>query len=134
MMHVIIGEGRHDRDYVERHTLGFEQLKERVKQYPPEKVAQICGITAEEVVQLAREYASIRPAAIRVNYGMQRHAGGGMAVRNIACLPALVGAWRDPAGGVVLTTADFYGLDHKALERPDLIQRQAAHHQPGGAG
>ncbi len=122
MMHVIIGEGLHDRDYVERHTLGFEQLKERVKQYPPEKVAAICGITVEEVVNLAREYASVKPAAIRVNYGLQRHTGGGMAMRTITCLPALVGAWRDPAGGVVLTTADFYGLDHKTLERPDLIK------------
>jgi anaerobic selenocysteine-containing dehydrogenase len=122
MMHVIIGEGRVDRDYVGRHTLGFEKLTERVKQYPPEKVARICGISAEEVVNLARDYASIKPAAIRVNYGLQRHAGGGMAVRTITCLPALVGAWRDAAGGVVLTTADFYTLDHKTLERPDLIR------------
>jgi anaerobic selenocysteine-containing dehydrogenase len=122
MMHVIIDEERIDRDYVERHTLGFKELTERVKQYPPEKVARICGISAEEVVNLARDYASTKPAAIRVNYGLQRHAGGGMAVRTIACLPALVGAWRDAAGGVVLTTADFYTLDHKTLERPDLIR------------
>src|SRR5574341_24296 len=122
MMHVIIGEGRIDRDYVERHTLGFEKLTERVKQYPPEKVAHICGITAEEVVNLAREYGSAKPTAIRVNYGLQRHAGGGMAIRTIACLPARVGAWRKAAGGVVLTTGDFYNLDHKTLERPDLIR------------
>jgi anaerobic selenocysteine-containing dehydrogenase len=122
MMHVIIGEGRIDRDYVERHTLGFEQLRERVRQYPPEKVARICGVSADEVVNLAREYAAIRPAAIRVNYGLQRHAGGGMAVRTIACLPALVGAWRHAAGGVVLSTSDFPTLDHKTLERPDLIR------------
>jgi anaerobic selenocysteine-containing dehydrogenase len=122
MMHVIIGEGRMDRDYVERHTLGFDALAERVKEYPPEKVARLCGITVEEVVNLAREYAAVKPAAIRVNYGLQRHAGGGMAVRTIACLPALVGAWRDPAGGVVLSTAGFYDFDHKALERPDLIR------------
>jgi anaerobic selenocysteine-containing dehydrogenase len=122
MMHVIIGEARIDRDYVERYTLGFEELRERVRGYPPEKVARICGISADEVVKLAREYGSMKPAAIRVNYGLQRHAGGGMAVRTIACLPALIGAWRDAAGGVVLTTADFYTLDHKTLERPDLIR------------
>jgi len=122
MMHVIIGEARIDRDYVERYTLGFEELRERVRGYPPEKVARICGISAEEVVNLARDYASIKPAAIRVNYGLQRHAGGGMAVRTIACLPALVGAWRDAAGGVVLSTADFYTLDHKTLERRDLLR------------
>src|SRR5262245_45495682 len=124
MMHVIIAEGRHDRDYIERHTLGFEPLADRVADYPPERVARICGITPEEIVNLAREYASVKPAAIRVNYGLQRHAGGGMAVRNIACLPALVGAWREAAGGVVLSTADFYGMDHKALERPDLMRGQ----------
>jgi anaerobic selenocysteine-containing dehydrogenase len=122
MMHVIIGEGRIDRDYVARYTLGFDALAERVKAYPPERVARLCGITVEEVVNLAREYAATRPAAIRVNYGLQRHAGGGMAVRTIACLPALVGAWRHPAGGVVLSTAGFYDFDHRALERPDLIR------------
>jgi anaerobic selenocysteine-containing dehydrogenase len=122
MMHVIIGEERIDRDYVARHTLGFDALKERVKEYPPEKVARICGLGAEEIVNLARDYASVRPAAIRVNYGLQRHAGGGMAVRTIACLPALTGAWRDAAGGVVLSTGDFYSFDHRTLERPDLIR------------
>src|SRR5262245_732199 len=122
LMHVIIEEGRYDRDYVECHTLGLEPLRARVKQYPPDEVARICGITADEVVSLAREYAAVRPAAIRVNYGLQRHAGGGMAVRTIACLPALIGAWREPAGGVVLSTAGFYDFDHKTLERPDLIR------------
>jgi len=73
------------------------------------------------VVQLARDYGTIKPAAIRLNYGMQRHAGGGIAARTIACLPALVGAWREAAGGLVLTTADFYRFDHAALERPDLL-------------
>jgi anaerobic selenocysteine-containing dehydrogenase len=122
MMHVIIGEGLHDRDYVARYTVGFEQLAERVKRFPPETVAAICGIDAGTIVDLAREYARVKPAAIRLNYGMQRHSGGGMAARTIACLPALVGAWREPGGGVVLTTADFYGMDHAALERPDLVR------------
>ncbi len=121
MMHVIVGEGRHDRDYVERYTLGFGALAERLADYPPETVARICGIDPQTVVELAREYARTKPAAIRLNYGMQRHGGGGTAVRTVACLPALVGAWRDAAGGVLLSTGDFYGLDHAALERPDLI-------------
>jgi anaerobic selenocysteine-containing dehydrogenase len=122
LMHVIIGEERYDRDYVTRHTLGFEKLRERVLEYPPDRVARICSITTGEVVNLAREYAAAKPTAIRVNYGLQRHAGGGMAMRTITCLPALTGAWRDAAGGVVLTTADFYAFDHKTLERPDLIR------------
>jgi len=121
MMHVLIAEGLIDQEYIARHTLGFEQLAERVRQYTPEWAARTCGLEAAEVVQLARDYGSIKPAAIRLNYGMQRHAGGGIAARTIACLPALTGAWRDAAGGLVLTTADFYGFDHAALERPDLL-------------
>ncbi len=121
MMHVLIGEGLLDRDYIARHTIGFEPLAERVRQYTPQWAAGVCGLAVEEIVRLAREYASTKPAAIRLNYGMQRHAGGGIAARTIACLPALTGAWRDAAGGIVLTTADFYGFDHAALERPDLL-------------
>jgi anaerobic selenocysteine-containing dehydrogenase len=121
MMHVLIAEGMLDRDYVARHTLGFDALAERVKRYSPQWAAGVCGLEAAQIVQLAREYGTTKPAAIRLNYGMQRHAGGGIAARTIACLPALTGAWRDVAGGIVLTTADFYGFDHAALERPDLL-------------
>ncbi|MEJ0001327.1 MAG: molybdopterin-dependent oxidoreductase [Verrucomicrobiota bacterium] len=96
-------------------------MKERIRQYPPEWAAKTCGLAVEEVVQLARDYGAAKPAAIRLNYGMQRHAGGGMAARTIACLPALTGAWRDPAGGILLTTADNYHFDHAKLERPDLM-------------
>jgi anaerobic selenocysteine-containing dehydrogenase len=125
MMHVLIAEDLIDRDYVERHTVGFAALKRRVlDEYAPAHVAAICGIAVEEVVQLARDYGRTRPAGIRLNYGMQRHAGGGIAARTIACLPALVGAWRDAAGGIVLTTADFYGFDHAKLERPDLLKQK----------
>src|SRR5438093_1438648 len=115
VMHVLIAEGMLDRDYIAKHSVGFEPLAQRVKRYTPDWAAQTCGITREEVVQLAREYGGIRPTAIRLNYGMQRHAGGGMAARTIACLPALVGAWRDAAGGIVLSTADFYGFHHAAI-------------------
>ncbi|HEU4352590.1 MAG TPA: molybdopterin oxidoreductase family protein [Burkholderiales bacterium] len=122
MMHVLISEGLLDADYISKYTLGFEKLRKRVlEEYPPAWAASVCGIRVEEVVNLAREYGTTKPAAIRLNYGMQRHAGGGIAARTIACLPALTGAWRDAAGGIVLTTADFYGFDHAALERPDLL-------------
>jgi anaerobic selenocysteine-containing dehydrogenase len=122
MMHVLIREGLVDQDYIDRYTLGYEGLRQRVlEEYTPEWAARTCGITVEEVVNLAREYGTIKPAAIRLNYGMQRHAGGGIAARTIACLPALTGAWREAAGGIVLTTADFYSFDHVALERPDLL-------------
>jgi anaerobic selenocysteine-containing dehydrogenase len=122
MMHVLISEGLLDRDYINRYTAGYPALEKRVlEKYSPAWAASVCGISVEEVVCLAREYGTIKPAAIRLNYGMQRHAGGGIAARTIACLPALTGAWRDAAGGIVLTTADFYGFDHAALERSDLL-------------
>lgn len=121
MMHVLIAENLIDEDYVAKYTLGYEELKAKVKQSSPQWAAEICGIAAEEIVQLARDYGTLKPAAIRLNYGMQRHAGGGMAARTIACLPALTGAWRDPAGGILLTTADNYKFDHAKLERPDLL-------------
>jgi len=102
MMHVLIRDRLIDREYVEKHTLGYEALEKRVlEEYSPEWAARTCGLTVEEVETLAREYGTARPAAIRLNYGMQRHAGGGIAARTIACLPALVGAWREPAGGIV---------------------------------
>ena len=99
----LVEEGLIDEDYVSRYTLGFERLKERVRAHTPQWAAQICGLSVQEIVQLARDYGTAKPAAIRLNYGMQRHAGGGMAARTIACLPALVGAWRHPAGGILLT-------------------------------
>jgi anaerobic selenocysteine-containing dehydrogenase len=122
VMHVLMTEGLLDRDYIAKYTLGYEGLEKKVlENYSPEWAARTCGISVQEVVQLAREYGTTKPAAIRLNYGMQRHAGGGIAARTIACLPALTGAWRDAAGGIVLTTADFYSFDHAALERPDLL-------------
>src|SRR5262245_61420097 len=121
MMNVIISENLIDRDYVERYTIGFDLLRERVLEYPPSRAAAITGLNEEVIVRLAREYATTKPAVIRLNYGLQRHAGGGMAVRAITCLPALVGAWRDAAGGALLSTSGTFGIDTQALERPDLI-------------
>jgi anaerobic selenocysteine-containing dehydrogenase len=121
LMHVLIREDWLDRDYIARHTLGFEPLAERARQFDPARVAAICGITAGEVEGLAHDYWHIRPAAIRLNYGMQRAAGGGNAVRAVACLPALAGHWRDPAGGVLLSTSGMFNVDADALYRPDLL-------------
>lgn len=120
MMQVIIEAGAYDADYVQRFTVGFEALAERAQDWPPERVAAITGVPAERIRRLALDYATVRPAAIRVNYGMQRHAGGGMAVRNITCLPALVGAWRDEGGGIQLSSSGSFPLDTANLYRPDL--------------
>jgi anaerobic selenocysteine-containing dehydrogenase len=121
VMHVLIDEARIDRDYIDRYTLGYDALAERVREWPPERVARTCGITAGQVIGLARDYGSIAPAAIRLNYGMQRVHGGGNAVRAVACLPALIGAWRSPAGGALLSSSGTFPVDSQALERPDLI-------------
>jgi molybdopterin guanine dinucleotide-containing S/N-oxide reductase-like protein len=120
MMHVIIGEGLHDSDYVEKYTLGFEQLRERVKAYPPERAAQWTGIAAEDIRKLAREYATIRPSVIRVNYGVQRSENGGTATRAIAMLPCIIGSLKEAGGGLHLSTSGAFDLNKDALRRPDL--------------
>jgi anaerobic selenocysteine-containing dehydrogenase len=122
IMHLLIAEGRIDRDYVDRYTIGFEPLADRVRDWTPDRVAATCGIPREQVESLARDYGTIKPAAIRLNYGMQRVRGGGNAVRAVACLPALIGAWRNPAGGALLSSSGTYPVDSAALERPDLIR------------
>lgn len=121
IMHVLIAEDLLDHDYIANYTLGFDELRNRVQEYTPQRVSEITGLSAETIVKLAREYGRVKPAVIRLNYGLQRHAGGGMAVRTIACLPALIGAWRDPAGGVLLSTSGSFGINTSALERPELI-------------
>ena len=121
VMHVLIAEELLDRDYIDRYTLGFTELVARAAEWSPQRVAQTCGIEAAQVTGLARDLGTIKPAAIRVNYGMQRVRGGGNAVRAIACLPALVGAWRHPAGGALLSSSGTFPVDQAALERPDLI-------------
>jgi anaerobic selenocysteine-containing dehydrogenase len=122
MMHVIIRENLHDADYVARYTLGFDQLREKAAEYPPERAAAITGIPPEDVVRLAREYATTRPAAIRMNYGVQRSENGGMAVRAITMLPCLIGSWKQAGGGLQLSTSGAYPLRRDRLERPDLMQ------------
>lgn len=126
MMHVLIKEDLLDHDYIARHTVGFAQLKERAAAWTPERTADTCGISVEEVLNLAREYGGTamrgEPVAIRLNYGVQRVRGGGMAVRNITCLPALVGAWRHAAGGAQLSTSGSFPSNKAALQRPDLLQ------------
>jgi anaerobic selenocysteine-containing dehydrogenase len=123
MMHVIIGEGLFDAAYVAEHTEGFPELRERVLAWTPQRAAELTGIPAEEIVTLAREYATTRPAAIRVNYGVQRSERGSMAVRAIGLLPALIGSWREIGGGIQLSTSQAFRLNRDALERPDLQQK-----------
>ncbi|MFM8911109.1 MAG: molybdopterin-dependent oxidoreductase, partial [Gemmatimonadota bacterium] len=121
LMHVLFNEGLQDDDYLAQHTLGADALRERVREYPPARVAEITGIPAERIVTLARQYGKARAAFIRINYGLQRHAGGAMAVRTISCLPAVTGHWRRAGGGVQLSSSANFAFNKAALQRPDLI-------------
>ncbi|HZT55337.1 MAG TPA: molybdopterin oxidoreductase family protein [Burkholderiaceae bacterium] len=125
LMHELIVHNWLDHDYIADHVdaAGWPALRERALQWPPERVAAVCGITADEVRTLARDYGSTRPVAIRMNYGMQRVRGGGNATRLIALLPALVGAWRQRGGGLLLSSSGWFrGVrNDAALQRPDLL-------------
>ena len=126
LMHELIQHDWLDHDYLREHTLGWERLRERALQWPPARAAEVCGVPQEQIERLARDYGACRAgqvgaAAIRLNYGVQRARGGGNAVRAVACLPALIGAWRQRAGGVLLSSSGQYPVQRATLQRPDLL-------------
>ena len=121
LMHELIVHGWLDQDYIDRYTLGWDGLRARALQWPPERAAEVCGVPVEQIRRLARDWGTTQPAAIRLNYGMQRVRGGGNAVRAIACLPALTGAWRHRAGGMLLSSSGHFPVRKAALQRPDLL-------------
>lgn len=120
LLHVVVAEGAEDRDFIERHTLGWEAFRRRILEYPPARVAAICGLPAEAIVELGTRIARTRPTGIRVTMGLQRHGGGGMAVRTITCIPGVTGDWRYPGGGAGYDTRGFFGVNWAALYRDDL--------------
>jgi anaerobic selenocysteine-containing dehydrogenase len=124
IMHILWRDGLTDEDYMSRYCLGTDQLRARaLNEYAPAKVAHITGLDIADIERLAHEFGTTHPAFIRLNYGLQRHGGGGMAVRTITCLPAIIGAWREPGGGAMLSTSKLYPFNTTALERPDLIPK-----------
>ena len=120
MMHIIIAEGLVDRAYVDAHTIGYDELAERVKDYTPEFAAAETGIPVEDIYKLTREYASTPPAVIRIGVAVERHAGGGQTVRAIACLPALIGAWSHVGGGLQQLPIWAFTVDWGKRMRADL--------------
>jgi anaerobic selenocysteine-containing dehydrogenase len=122
MMHVIASENLVDTDYVEKYTVGYPELRQRVMEYPPARVSEITGIPVEDILTLAREYARTQPSVIRIGVAIERHAGGGQCVRAIACLPALVGAWRRPGGGLLQLPIWAFPIKWETLLRPDFIR------------
>jgi anaerobic selenocysteine-containing dehydrogenase len=124
LLNVVLSEGREDRAFVDEHTVGWEAFRKRILEFPPSRVAAITGLPAESIVELGKRLAGTRPTGIRIGIGIQRHAGGGMAVRTITCIPGVTGDWRYPGGGVCYDTRGFFGLDWKALWRDDLRTRE----------
>ncbi|MEO8335743.1 MAG: molybdopterin oxidoreductase family protein [bacterium] len=120
MMHVIFAKGLEDTDYLERYTLGHEAMRDRAAEWTPERTAAVTGLPEETIISLGERFGRAKAAFIRLNYGLQRHAGGGMAVRTIACLPAVAGHWRRAGGGVQLSTSANFQFNKAVLERPDL--------------
>jgi anaerobic selenocysteine-containing dehydrogenase len=123
LLHVVMQMGAEDRDYLEHHTLGWELFRERIFAFPPDRVARITGIAEDQIVALGRRLATTRPTGIRLTMGLQRHAGGGMAVRTITAIPGVTGDWQYPGGGAVYSTSSWFGGDTAALERWDLLPR-----------
>jgi anaerobic selenocysteine-containing dehydrogenase len=121
LMHELIVNDWLDHDYIAKHASGWDALRERALRWTPERAAAVCGVPQEQIRSLARDWGTTQPAAIRLNYGMQRVHGGGNAVRAIACLPALTGAWRHRAGGLLLSSSGSFPVDKAALQRPDLL-------------
>ncbi|EGL55547.1 anaerobic dehydrogenase, typically selenocysteine-containing protein [Methylophaga aminisulfidivorans MP] len=121
MMHVIIKEGLQDQDYIDNYTVGFDALAERAKTRTPEWAATITGISADDIRQFAREFATTQPAAIRLGVAVERNYGGGQAIRAITCLPALTGAWRHVGGGALQFPVWEHPYKFDVICRPDLI-------------
>ena len=100
MMKVIVDEELVDHNYVDRYTLGFDQLVERLRSLSLDDLSSTCDVPVAKIQELARAFGQTRPAALRIGFGMQRCRGGAEAIRAVACLPALTGAWRDAGGGI----------------------------------
>jgi anaerobic selenocysteine-containing dehydrogenase len=125
LLHVVLTEGKEDRDFITEHTAGWDVFRQRVLEFPPTRAAAITGLSVESIVQLGKRLAETRPTGIRIGIGLQRHGGGGMAVRTISCIPGVTGDWRYPGGGVFYDTRGFFGVNWEALWRDDLRPRQA---------
>ena len=121
MIHVLIREELLDNDYIADYTLGFDELKAVADRYDPERVAHITGLSAQQIRDFARDYAATQPSVIRMGIGPERYAGGGQAMRIVDCLPALVGAWRYPGGGL-LQMPIFDPIRADRISRPDWIK------------
>ena len=121
MMNVIIGEDLVDQDYVDNYTVGFSELAEKAKERTPEWAAEITGISADDIRKFAKEYAKSQPSAIRIGVALEKSWGGSQAIRAVASLPALTGAWRHVGGGILQFPVWEHPYKFDVICRPDLI-------------
>jgi anaerobic selenocysteine-containing dehydrogenase len=124
LLHVALKEGKEDRQFIDECTIGWEAFRQRILEFSPTRAAEITGLPAESIVELGKRLAETRPTGIRIGIGLQRHGGGGMAVRTITCIPGVTGDWKYPGGGVFYDTRGFFGMNWAALSRDDLRPRQ----------
>ncbi len=120
LLNVVVGVGGENRAYIEQNSLGWAQFRERILEYPPVRVAKITGIKAETIIDLGRRLATTRPTGILTRMGIQRHAGGGMALRTIMAIPGVTGDWQLLGGGAVYSTGGYFKLNVSQLWRDDL--------------
>ncbi|CAM5331544.1 molybdopterin oxidoreductase [Streptomyces spiroverticillatus] len=123
LLHVVVAMGAEDRAYLEQHTRGWPEFKERIATFTPERTAEITGLPVADIVRLGERLATTRPTGMKAAQGIQRHAGGGMALRTLACLPGVTGDWKLPGGGLAYSTDGYFGGDREALYRDDLLTR-----------
>src|SRR5262249_42178792 len=124
LLHVVLSEGKEDRAYIAEHTVGWDQFRQRILEFPPSRAAAVTGLPETSVTELGKRLAHTRPTGIRIGIGLTRHGGGGMAARAITCIPGVTGDWRHAGGGVFYDTRGFFGVDWNALWRDDLRVRQ----------
>ncbi|AEI39431.1 molybdopterin-containing oxidoreductase family protein [Paenibacillus mucilaginosus] len=124
LMHILFAEGLTDEAFLERYTVGHAELREHVRSYDPDSVAEITGVPVEDLYRLARMYGGTKASFLRIGNGPQHHDNGGMCIRTIACLPALTGAWLYPGGGAIKGNGSYLEHNAQALQRPDLLPKQ----------
>ena len=122
IMAAMIRNGHVDREWVEKHTVGFAELAERAVEFTPDYVEEVTGVPAQDVATFAREFATIQPSVIRLGVALERHAGGGQTIRAVCSIPALAGSWRHVGGGLLQMPLWEFPIDWARVSRPDFIR------------
>lgn len=125
IMHILYAENLVDQLFLDTYTVGSDELREHVRQYDPATVSTITGVPIEDLYTLARMYGQTKPSFVRIGNGLQHQDNGGMAVRTIACLPALTGQWGIKGGGAMKGNSGYLAFNTHALQRPDLLRNKA---------